>query len=232
MREFSRTALLLGEDRMERLYAARVAIFGIGGVGGYAAEAIARSGVGRMLLVDSDVVSISNLNRQIIATHETIGRKKVEVMKERILSINPTAQVEIRDCFYDANTADSFDFANFDYIIDCIDSVSSKLLLIERAISAKAPIISSMGAGNKLDPSRFEIADIQQTSVCPLARVMRQQLRKRGIEHLTVVYSREPAIKPQGRDRAPASISFVPSAAGLILAGEVIRRLAGVDLQK
>lgn len=232
MKEFSRTALLLGEDKMERLYAARVAIFGIGGVGGYAAEAIARSGVGRMLLVDSDVVSISNLNRQIIATHETIGRKKVEVMKERILSINPTAQVEIRDCFYDASTADNFDFTNFDYIVDCIDSVSSKLLLIERALSTGTDIISSMGAGNKLDPSRFEIADIQQTSVCPLARVMRQQLRKRGIEHLTVVYSREPAIKPQGQDRAPASISFVPSVAGLMLAGEVIRRLAGVDLQK
>lgn len=232
MREFSRTALLLGEDKMERLYSARVAIFGIGGVGGHAAEAIARSGVGHILLVDSDSVSISNINRQIIATHETIGRKKVEVMRERILSINPTAQVEIRDCFYNAETADSFDFAQFDYIVDCIDSVSSKLMLIERALAAGTQIISSMGAGNKLDPSRFEIADIQQTSVCPLARVMRQQLRKRGIEHLTVVYSREPAIKPQTPDRAPASISFVPSVAGLMLAGEVVRRLAGIELQK
>jgi tRNA A37 threonylcarbamoyladenosine dehydratase len=232
MREFSRTALLLGEDKMERLYSARVAIFGIGGVGGHAAEAIARSGVGHILLVDSDSVSISNINRQIIATHETIGRKKVEVMQERILSINPTAQVEIRDCFYNAETADSFDFAQFDYIVDCIDSVSSKLMLIERALAAGTQIISSMGAGNKLDPSRFEIADIQQTSVCPLARVMRQQLRKRGIEHLTVVYSREPAIKPQTPDRAPASISFVPSVAGLMLAGEVVRRLAGIELQK
>lgn len=232
MREFSRTALLLGEDKMERLYSARVAIFGIGGVGGHAAEAIARSGVRHILLVDSDSVSISNINRQIIATHETIGRKKVEVMRERILSINPTAQVEIRDCFYNAETADSFDFAQFDYIVDCIDSVSSKLMLIERALAAGTQIISSMGAGNKLDPSRFEIADIQQTSVCPLARVMRQQLRKRGIEHLTVVYSREPAIKPQTPDRAPASISFVPSVAGLMLAGEVVRRLAGIELQK
>ena len=247
MKEFSRTALLLGEDKMERLYAARVAIFGIGGVGGYAAEAIARSGVGRMLLVDSDVVSISNLNRQIIATHETIGRKKVEVMKERILSINPTAQVEIRDCFYDATTADNFDFTNFDYIVDCIDSVSSKLLLIERALSTGTDIISSMGAGNKLDPTMFRVADIYKTKVCPLAKVMRRELKKRGVKKLKVVYSEEQPTRPindmaiscrnhcicppgaahkctERRD-IPGSTAFVPSVVGLIIAGEVIKDL-------
>ena len=189
--QFSRTAFLLGEEGVEKLKKSRVAIFGIGGVGGYVAEALARSGVGALDLIDKDVVSVSNINRQIIALHSTVGRKKTEVMAERIKDINPEIQVTVHDVFYLPETASEFDFSKYDYVVDAIDTVSGKLALVEQAYQAKTPIISSMGAGNKLDPTAFEVADISKTSVCPLARVMRRELKKRGIEHLKVVYSKE-----------------------------------------
>lgn len=241
--EFSRTELLLGAQAVGRLACASVAVFGVGGVGSYAVEALARAGIGRLLLCDGDVVSVSNINRQLVATWQTIGSPKVEVMKERVLSIHPQAKVEIRQTFYSEETAGQFDFSKFDYIVDAIDTVSSKLLLVEQANAAGCRIISCMGAGNKLDPTRFEVADIYQTSVCPLARVMRRELRARGISSLKVVYSKEEAARPaangeqpaetRGREEArrpvPGSVSFVPSAAGLILAGEVIRDLCGIS---
>lgn len=234
--QFARTALLLGEEGVERLGKAKVAVFGIGGVGGHAVEALARSGVGQFLLVDSDRVALSNLNRQIIATLDTVGRYKTEVMKERILSINPKACVETRECFFLPENAETFDFSCLDYVVDAVDTVTAKLELVMRSASCGVPIISSMGAGNKLDPSRFEVADIYETSVCPLARVMRRELKARGIEHLKVVYSKEEARKPAavpeaakeggGQRRAvPGSVAFVPSVAGLIMAGEVIKDL-------
>lgn len=195
--QFTRTALLLGEAGVENLSRKRVAVFGIGGVGGYTVEALARSGVGHFLLVDNDRVAMSNLNRQIIATLDTVGRYKTQVMKERIASINPQAEVETRECFFLPENADTFDFASFDYVVDAIDTVTAKLELILRARQAGVPVISSMGAGNKLDPTRFEVADIYQTSVCPLARVMRRELKRRGVDHLKVVYSREEALKPE-----------------------------------
>ncbi|MEA4988703.1 MAG: tRNA threonylcarbamoyladenosine dehydratase [Anaerovorax sp.] len=230
LHEFSRTALLLGEEAINTLSHASVAVFGVGGVGGYTTEALARSGIGHFALFDNDTVSLTNINRQIIATHKTIGRLKVEVMKERILDINPNAVVEIYPVFYTTENADQFDLSNFSYIVDAIDTVASKLLLIERAKTAKTPIICSMGAGNKLDPTRFEVTDIAKTSVCPLAKVIRSELRKRNIKDVKVVYSKEEAIKPApstetGKRQIPGSIAFVPSVAGLIIAGEVIKDL-------
>ena len=226
-----RTEMLLGEEGVERLENARVAIFGVGGVGGYAAEAIARAGVGHITLIDSDRVSLSNINRQIIATHNTVGEFKTEAMRERILSINPKACVVCHSVFFDESIKDSFDFSSYDYVVDAIDSLSAKIQLIESAHTAGCKIISAMGAGNKLDPTMFEVSDISKTTVCPLARAVRIALRKRGINHLKVVYSKEePVIPPEVSDgverRVPGSISFVPSVMGLIIAGEVIKDIA------
>lgn len=218
---------------MERLYSARVAVFGVGGVGGYAVEALVRSGVGALDLVDNDRVSLSNLNRQIIATHRTLGRYKVDAAEERVLDINPRCVVRKYPLFYSPETAERFDFSVYDYVVDAIDTVTGKLALVLQAQAAGVPVISSMGAGNKLDPAAFEVADIYQTSVCPLARVMRRELKKRGVKRLKVVYSREEAMTPAGTpsDAAgrptPGSTAFVPAAAGLVLAGEVIRDLTG-----
>ena len=229
-----RTALLLGENAVSRLGKCRVAVFGVGGVGGHCVEALARSGIGALDLIDSDTVCLSNLNRQIIALHSTVGRLKVDAAAERIRDINPDCKVTVYPVFYLPETRDQFDFRAYDYVVDCIDTVKGKLALAEQAQEAGTPIISAMGAGNKLDPTRFEVADIYETSVCPLARVMRTQCRKRGIRRLKVVYSREQPLTPQGSSEkkgahpAPGSVAFVPSVAGLILAGEVIRDLAGV----
>ena len=232
--QFSRTELLLGKENMEKLAAARVCIFGIGGVGGYVAEALARSGVGHLELVDNDVVCLSNLNRQIIATHETLGQYKVDVMKERILSINPTAEVTVYKCFYLPETRAQFDFTNYDYVVDAIDTVAGKIALVLQAEESGTPVISSMGAGNKLDPAAFQVADIYQTSVCPLAKVMRRELKRRGVKKLKVVYSKEQPVAVQNDEESllssprrsiPGSIAFVPSVAGLIIAGEVVKDL-------
>ena len=232
--QFSRTELLLGSDAMERLYKARVAVFGIGGVGGYAVEALARSGIGTLDLFDHDTVSLTNLNRQIIATHATVGMPKVEAARQRILAINPNAIVNAHQVFYTPDTADQFDFTKYDYIIDAIDTVTGKLCIIQNAVAAGVPVISCMGTGNKLDASALQVTDISKTTFCPLARIMRKELRKRGIEHLTVVYSTEEALTPVGAEEEaaalgkrtiPGSTAFVPGAAGLILAGQVIRDL-------
>lgn len=230
--EFSRSALLLDDTGIDRLAESTVAIFGIGGVGGHVVEALARCGVGRFVLVDNDQVSITNINRQIVATTKTVGMDKVAVMKDRILEINPDAQVEIHKCFFLPENADEFDFASYTYVVDAVDTVTAKLAIINKAKEAKVPVISSMGTGNKLDPTRFEVADIYDTSVCPLARVMRTECKKRGIKELKVVYSKEEAMKPKGeinekipdgKRAIPGSVSFVPSVAGLIIAGEVIK---------
>jgi len=221
---FSRTELLLGREGVKRLRDASVAVFGIGGVGGYVVEALARSGVGCLHLIDHDKVSMSNLNRQIIAVSSTIGRYKADVARERILAINPEAEVYAYRTFYMPDTAGEFDFTQYDYVVDAIDTVTGKLAIITQAKQAGVPAISSMGAGNKLEASAFEVADIYQTSVCPLAKVMRRELKKREIESLKVVYSKEP---PLSSDRPPGSTAFVPAAAGLILAGEVVKDLAG-----
>ena len=231
--EFSRTELLLGADGMEKLKRARVAVFGIGGVGGYAVEALARAGIGALDLIDNDVISLTNINRQIIALHSTVGLPKTDVMAARVRDINPECEVRTYQMFYGPDTAEQFDFAQYDYIIDAIDTVTGKLALAVNAQKANTPIISSMGTGNKLDPTAFTVTDIYKTSFCPLARIMRKELRKRGIERLKVVYSEEEALTPegvteelpQGRRSIPGSVSFVPSAAGLILAGEVIKDL-------
>lgn len=231
---FARTRLLLGQDGLDRLAAARVAVFGIGGVGGYAVEALARSGVGALDLVDSDTVDPTNLNRQIIATMGAIGRPKTQVAAERVASINPSCIVRPSQCFFLPETADQFDFATFDYVIDAVDTVSAKIALVEAAFAAGVPIVSSMGAGNKLDPTAFRVADIYETSVDPLARVVRRELRRRGIPSLKVVYSTEPPLVPADDDMAvkdgtrpaPGSVAFVPSVAGLILGGEVVKDLA------
>lgn len=234
---FVRTELLLGTEGLERLEHAKVAIFGVGGVGGYVAEALARSGVGAFVLVDKDVVSQSNINRQIIATTKTVGMSKVQVMKERILDINPEAEVEVRECFFLPETAEEFDFTEYSYVVDAVDTVTAKLELVMRAREAGVPVISSMGAGNKLDPTRFEVADIYQTSVCPLARVMRRELKKRGIEKLKVVYSREEAMTPkellsdESKRVIPGSVAFVPSVAGLIIAGEVVKDITAQSVE-
>ena len=221
--------MMLGENAMQRLAGTRVAIFGVGGVGGYALEALVRSGVGEIDVIDFDTVSESNINRQIIATENTVGRYKVDVCRERALSINSEVKIRAIRSFFSVDNADEFDLSAYDYIIDAIDTVSAKLELIVRAQKAGTPIISSMGAGNKLDPTRFEVSDIYKTSVCPLARVMRTELKKRGVKKLKVVYSKEEPIKRtvdgDGR-HAPGSIAFVPSVVGLIIAGEVIKDIA------
>ena len=226
--EFTRTAMLIGEESVEKLSSVHIAVFGIGGVGGYVTEALARCGVGEFDLIDNDTVNITNINRQIIATHQTLGRYKTEVMKERILSINPEAKVNVHNTFYLPENSAEFDFTKYDYIVDAVDTVTAKIEIIMNAKKAAIPIISSMGTGNKLDPTRFEIADIYKTTVCPLAKVMRRELKKRGVDRLKVLYSKEEPIKQQaedGKKPTPASISFVPSAAGLIIAGEVIKEL-------
>ena len=236
--QFVRSALLLGEENINRLQNAKVAVFGVGGVGGFTVEALARAGVGSFLLVDNDKVSVSNINRQIIATWDTVGQSKVEVLKQRILSINPNAQVECRECFVLPENADLFDFGAYDYVVDAVDTVAAKLEIICRSKENNVPVISSMGAGNKLDPTRFTVTDIYKTNVCPLARVMRRELKKRGVESCKVVYSTEEASKPkteylsqedlESRRSVPGSLSFVPSVAGLIVAGEVVRDLCGL----
>lgn len=228
--QFSRTALLIGKESVERLNKARVAVFGIGGVGSYAVEALARSGVGGFLLVDNDVVDITNINRQIHATMDTVGRYKTELMRERVLSINPDADVETKEAFCLPENVNELLDGDFDYIIDAVDTVSAKLAIVGCAGSLGIPVISAMGAGNKLDPTRFEVADIYSTETCPLCRVMRAELKKRGVPALKVVYSKEPPRKVEtiaaGNRRAvPGSIAFVPSVAGLVLAGEVVREL-------
>lgn len=247
LNQFSRTQLLFGAEGMEKLYQARVAVFGIGGVGGYTVEALARSGIGTLDLIDDDRVCLTNLNRQIFATRSTVGQYKVDVAKERILQINPNAAAHTYKTFYAPQTADRFDFTQYDYVVDAIDTVTGKLELVEQARKAGVPIISSMGAGNKVDPTAFEVADIYETSVCPLARVMRRELKKRGIEKLKVVYSKEPPLAPiddmtiscrthcicppgtarkcTQRRQVPGSNAFVPSVVGLIIAGEVVKDL-------
>lgn len=219
---FTRTKLILGQDGIDKLQSSRVAVFGIGGVGGFAAEALARAGIGAIDLIDKDKVDVTNLNRQIVATASTVGRDKVEVMKERILDIDPDIRVTAHKCFFLPET--EFDFSGFDYVVDAIDTVTAKLDLVVRAREAGVPVISSMGTGNKLDPTRFEVTTIDKTSVCPLAKVMRRELRRREISDLKVVYSKEEPIR-QAERGVPASVSFVPPAAGLILAGEVIKDL-------
>lgn len=249
LNQFSRSELLLGKEAMEKLAGAKVAVFGIGGVGGYVCEALARTGIGSFDLIDDDKVCLTNINRQIIATRKTIGKYKAEVMRDRILEINPNAQVEIHKCFFLPENADEFPFDTYDYVVDAVDTVTAKLELVMKAQAAGVPIISCMGAGNKLDPTQFKVADIYKTKVCPLAKVMRRELKKRGVRKLKVVYSEEPSTRPiedmasscrtncicppgaqhkctERRD-IPGSLSFVPSVAGLIIAGEVIKDLAG-----
>jgi tRNA A37 threonylcarbamoyladenosine dehydratase len=222
---FDRTEMLIGKDGLSCLSKSKVLIFGIGGVGGYVTEALARSGVGSMVLVDNDTVSVTNINRQIIATDSTVGMYKTEVMKTRILDINPEAQVEVRNCFYLPENAEEFDFSQYDYIVDAIDTVTAKLDIIERAGKASVPVISCMGTGNKLDPTKLVVTDIYKTSVCPLAKVMRRELRKRGITGLKVVYSTEEPIKNEEIGRVPGSVAWVPPVAGLIAAAEVVKDL-------
>lgn len=230
---FSRAELLLGEEALHKLRSARVALFGIGGVGSFAAEALARGGVGHITLVDGDTVSITNINRQLIALHSTVGKEKTTVMAERIADISPETEVETYPVVYGAENRDLLDFSTYDYVIDAIDTVTSKLILIEEAKKAGVPVISCMGTGNKFHPERFEVTDISKTSVCPLAKVMRKELKVRGIKNVKVVYSKEepqkPAESPEtGKRQIPGSLSFVPPVAGLLLAGEVIRHIAGV----
>ena len=250
LNQFSRTQLLLGQEGMEKLFQARVAVFGIGGVGGYTVEALARSGVGTLDLIDDDKVCLTNLNRQIFATRKTVGQYKVDVAQQRILEINPKAVVHTYKTFYAPQTAELFDFTQYDYVVDAIDTVTGKLELVEQAEKAGVPIISSMGAGNKMDPTAFEVADIYETSVCPLARVMRRELKRRGIRKLKVVYSKEPPMTPiddlaiscrtncvcppgtarkcTQRRQVPGSNAFVPSVVGLIIAGEVVKDLTAM----
>lgn len=249
LNQFSRTELLLGKDGIEKLASSRVAVFGIGGVGGYTVEALARSGVGTFDLIDDDKICITNINRQIYALRSTVGKYKVDVAKDRILDINPNAVVNTYKTFYTPETADEFDFSQYDYVVDAIDTVVGKLKIVEKAKEAKVPVISSMGAGNKMNPALFEVTDIFKTSVCPLAKVMRQELKKRKIRKLKVVYSKEVPIKPNNdieisckkhcvcppgtvrkctaRRQIPGSNAFVPSVVGLIIAGEVVKDLTG-----
>jgi tRNA A37 threonylcarbamoyladenosine dehydratase len=248
--QFSRTELLLGKEAMDKLKDSRVAVFGIGGVGGYVCEALVRSGVGAFDLIDDDKVCLTNLNRQIIATRKTVGKYKVDVMKERILEINPDADVRVRKCFFLPENAEEFPFEEYDYVVDAVDTVTAKISLVMKAQEMNIPIISSMGAGNKLDGSQFRVADIYKTKVCPLAKVMRRELKKRGVKKLKVVYSEEQPTRPiedmaiscrshcicppgaqhkctERRD-IPGSVAFVPSVAGLIIAGEVVKDLCGM----
>ena len=230
---FSRTELIFGKEAMDILRLSRVAVFGTGGVGGYAAEALARSGIGVLDLIDNDTVSITNINRQIIALHSTVGKYKVDVMKERILDINPECKVNTYKTFFMPDTSHLFDFSQYDYVIDAIDTVTGKIEIIMQAKKADTPVISSMGAGNKTDPSAFEVADIYKTEMCPLAKVMRHEMKKRNVKHLKVVYSKEKPVTPKGitdekvvgRRSIPGSNAFVPSVAGLVIAGEVIKDL-------
>lgn len=245
--QFSRTELLLGKEAMERLGQARVAVFGVGGVGGYVCEALVRSGVKYFDLIDDDKVCLTNLNRQIIATRKTVGKYKTDVMKDRILEINPDAEVRVHKCFFLPENADEFPFEEYDYVVDAVDTVTAKIALVMKAQEQHVPVISSMGAGNKLDASQFKVADIYKTKVCPLAKVMRRELKKRGVKKLKVVYSEEPPIRPvedmaiscrancicppgaehkcTERRAIPGSVAFVPSVAGLIIAGEVVKDL-------
>ena len=248
--QYSRTQLLLGKEAMEKLHNSRVAVFGIGGVGGYTVEALARSGVGALDLIDDDKVCLTNLNRQILATHKTVGKYKVDVAEERIHDINPECKVTTYKCFYLPETKDDFDFSKYSYVIDAVDTVTAKLQLVMEAQEKQVPVISSMGAGNKLNPAMFEVADIYKTNMCPLAKVMRREMKKRGVKKLKVVYSEEKSLRPledmsiscrtncicppgaarkctERRD-IPGSVAFVPSVAVLILAGEVIKDLSGV----
>ena len=238
--QFQRTRMLIGQENLDKLAAAKVLVFGVGGVGGYVCEALCRAGVGRIDIVDRDIVDVTNINRQIIATHDTVGKPKVEVCRQRMLSINPDIQVSARQCFYLPDRADEFDFAAYDYIVDAVDNVTAKIDIICNAKAAGTPVISSMGTANKLDPTMFKIADIEKTKVCPLAKVVRKELRKRGVSGVKVLYSEEEPKKPlynptesensdepcisspEQKKAAPASISFVPPAAGLIIAGQVI----------
>lgn len=234
LEQFSRTGLLLGEEAMDRLSKSHIAVFGVGGVGGFTIEALARCGVGSLDIIDNDTVALTNLNRQIIALKSTIGKYKVDVMKERILDINADAEVKCYKSFYLPENADEFDFSKYDYIVDAIDTITAKIDLAVRAQNERIPLISCMGAGNKLDPTKFEVTDIYKTSVCPLAKVMRKELKARGVKKLKVVYSKEEAVKPleskeiTNKRTVPGSISFVPSVAGLIIAGEVIKDIAGI----
>ncbi len=254
LNQFSRTQLLIGEEGIVALRDARVAVFGIGGVGGYVVEALARSGVGHFDLIDDDKVCLTNINRQIIATRKTVGQYKVDVMKDRILSINPDAEVVTHQCFYLPETTPEFDFASYSYVVDAVDTVTAKIDIIMQAQAAGVPVISSMGAGNKMDPTKFAVTDIYKTTMCPLAKVMRRELKKRGVKKLKVVYSTEKAIRPKEdmsiscrtncicppgaahkcteRRDIPGSIAFVPSVAGLIVAGEVVKDLIGYKEQK
>jgi len=254
LNQFSRSELLFGKEGMNRLQDAKVAVFGVGGVGGFVVEALARSGVGKFVLVDDDKVCLTNINRQIIATRKTVGKEKVDVMRDRILEINPNAEVEVRKCFYLPETKDQFDFSQYSYVVDAIDTVTAKLALVMQAKEADVPIISSMGAGNKMNPAMFEVADIYKTSVCPLAKVMRRELKKRGVKKLKVVYSKEKPLTPiddmaiscrshcicppgaqrkcTDRRAIPGSNAFVPSVAGLIIASEVVKDLIGYQEQK
>ena len=232
---FDRTELLLGPEALKKLAGSKVILFGVGGVGGYVAEALVRSGIGKLVLVDHDKISLTNLNRQIIALHSTLGRYKVDVMRERALDINPEAEIDARRCFFLPEREEDFDFSDCDYVVDAVDTVTAKLAIIEKARREGVPVISAMGAGNKLDPSAFRVADISETSVCPLARVMRRELKKRKISGVKVVYSPEEPQKPQrtgkipdGGKAVPGSVAFVPSAAGLIMAGEVVKDLTGL----
>ena len=233
--QFSRTQILLGDVAMEKLQNARVAVFGVGGVGGYTAEALARSGVGALDLIDPDTVSVTNINRQLFATHSTVGQYKVDVAASRLLDISPSLHVTTHKVFYTPETADTFDFSQYDYIVDAIDTVTGKLCLAEQAFAVGTPIISCMGAGNKLNGTAFQVADISKTTICPLARVMRKELKKRGIHHMKVVFTTEEALKPVGieeeaaaigKRQIPGSTSYIPGIAGLLLAGEVIQDLA------
>ena len=238
LNRFSRTELIFGKDALQRLAEARVAVFGVGGVGGHAVEALARSGIGALDIFDSDKVSLTNINRQIIALESTVGQYKVDAVAARIRDINPDCIVNAHRVFYGPDTAPMFDFSLYDYVVDAVDTVSAKLCIIENAYAKSVPVISSMGAGNKVDPTAFEVADIYETSVCPLARVMRYELKKRGIKRLKVVYSKEPPVSPDPqalseclgegtKKQPPGSNAFVPSVAGLIIASEVVKELTG-----
>lgn len=241
MNPYSRTQFLLGEAAMKKLRNARVAVFGLGGVGGYVVEALARSGIGALDLVDHDTVSLTNINRQILATQDTVGLDKVTAAAQRVTAIDPSIRVNARKIFYLPETADQFDFTQYDYVVDAIDTVTGKLMLVQAAKAAGVPVISSMGTGNKLDPTAFRVADISETSVCPLARIIRKECKKRGIDRLKVVYSQEDPIKatlppddpawaelPEGRNALPGSVCFVPAVAGMIIAGEVIKDITGI----
>lgn len=230
--QFERTALLLGKASVERLARKRVAVFGVGGVGSFVCEGLVRAGIGAIDIVDKDTVALSNINRQLIALHSTVGKNKVDVLEERLKDINKNLIIKKYKCFFLPETSETFDFREYDYVVDAIDTVTGKIELILKAKEAGVPIISAMGAGNKLEPAGFQVSDIYKTSVCPLARVMRRELKKRGVDKLKVVYSKEEPIKPQfeeGEEVVPGSISFVPPALGLIIAGEVVKDLIRVE---